>query len=79
MSVTCVPGQTGVGKRVGLQTGLLPPHARYTMVVITTVPWSDLLDFPVGSDDERQPVGELAHEGDVELRAVQVGNARADV
>lgn len=38
-----------------------------------------LLYLPVGADDERQPVRKFAHEGDVELRAVQVGNIRTDV
>lgn len=38
-----------------------------------------LLDLPVRADDEGQAVGELPHEGDFELRAVQVGDVRSDV
>lgn len=40
---------------------------------------SNLLYLPVGADDEGQAVGELAHEGDVQLRAVEVGHVRSDV
>lgn len=38
-----------------------------------------LLYLAVGADDEREPVCKLAHERDVELRAVKVGDVRPDV
>ena len=40
---------------------------------------SNLLYLSVGADDEGQAVGELAHEWDVQLGAVQVGHVRSDV
>ena len=54
--------------------------AREGRTTAVTLKWhAYLLYLAVGADDERQPVREFAHEGDVELRAVQVGNVRADV
>lgn len=38
-----------------------------------------LLYLAVGANDERQTVGKFTHEGDVELRAVQVRHVGADV
>lgn len=41
--------------------------------------WEYLFDLSIRADDESQPVCKLSHKGDVELRAIQVGNVRANV
>lgn len=40
---------------------------------------ADLLDLSVGADDERQPIRELPHEGDLELGAVLFSHSGSDI